>query len=300
MAYLFMIAMTLFTGASVLPLKQAARVVLQREPLTIPTLAQVAESPELVGKYLTAAAGGVMPLGASLIGAAFSGQPLMGPISANVLDNNPLVGAANNMIGAIKNVYESGDLVYPALDFARKQLWFTQPIVNTLMPGDAASREAKRAVRTGAVGMEVRESGGAPGQVKATPMTPIVRDAVAAIYENDDAKFQAAKQRGIDYLVGKGLSAKEAEKRFTASISGRDPFRSVLGTNPTEEQVSTIIGRSSPRQAATLQRAREGFSLRKKSKSKGLKLRSSSSGGRKASGLRRARKPARLRKSSLG
>lgn len=300
MAYLFMIAMTLFTGASVLPLKQAARVVLQREPLTSPTLAQVAESPELVGKYLTAAAGGVMPLGASLIGAAFSGQPLMGPISANVLDNNPLVGAANNMIGAIRNVYESGDLVYPALDFARKQLWFTQPIVNTLMPGDAASREAKRAVRTGAVGMEVRESGGAPSQVKATPMTPIVRDAVAAIYENDDAKFQAAKQRGIDYLVGKGLSAKEAEKRFTASISGRDPFRSVLGTNPTEEQVSTIIGRSSPRQAATLQRAREGFSLRKKSKSKGLKLRSSSSGGRKASGLRRARKPARLRKSSLG
>jgi hypothetical protein len=297
MAYLFMLAMTLATGALVLPLKQAARALLQREPLTSPTIAQVAENPELVGRYLTAAAGGVMPLGASLVGAAFSGQPIMGPISANVLENNPVIGAANNIIGAAKGAYESGDLVYPALDFARKQLWFTQPVINSMMPGDAASREARRAVRTGAVGMEVRESGGAPATIKSTPMTPIVRDAVAAIYEKDDAKFQAAKQRGIDYLVGKGLSAKEAEKRFNASISGRDPFRSVLGTNPTEEQVSTIIGRSSPGQRTTLRRAREGFSLRKKSKGRGLKLRKGRSG---SSRLRRARKPARLRKSSAG
>ena len=300
MSYLFYIAMTLFTGVAALNVKQLARVYLQKEPLTGPTILQVAENPELVGKYLTAAAGGVMSQGATLVGALLSGQPLVPAMSANLLDNNAVVGAANNIITAAKSAYESGDLVYPALDFARKQAWFTQPIINTLMPGDVASREAKRAVRTGAVGMEVRESGGAPASIKATPMTPIVRDAVAAIYEKDDAKFQAAKQRGIDYLVGKGLSTKEAEKRFNASISGRDPFRSVLGTNPTEEQVSTIIGRSSPGQRATLTRAREGFSLRKKSKSKGLKLRSSSSRGRKASGLRRARKPARLRKSSLG
>ena len=300
MSYLFYIAMTLFTGVVALNFKQLARVYLQKEPLTGPTILQVAENPELVGKYLTAAAGGVMSQGATLVGALLSGQPLAPAISANMLDNNPVIGAANNVIGAAKSAYESGDLVYPALDFARKQVWFSQPLINTLMPGDAASREAKRAVRTGAVGMEVRESGGAPAQVKSTPMTPIVRDAVAAIYEKDDAKFQAAKQRGIDYLVGRGLSTKEAEKRFNASISGREPFRSVLGTNPTEEQVSTIIGRSSPGQRTTLRRAREGFSLRKKSKSKGLKLRSSSSRGRKASGLRRARKPARLRKSSLG
>ena len=300
MSYLLYVAMTLFTGVLALQAKQLAKTYLQKEPLTGPTIFQVAENPELVGKYLTAAAGGVMSQGATLVGALLSGQPLIPAVSANMLDNNAIVGAANNIIGAAKSAYESGDLVYPALDFARKQLWFTQPIVNTLMPGDADSREAKRAVRTGAVGMEVRESGGAPATVKSTPMTPIVRDAVAAIYEKDDAKFQAAKQRGIDYLVGKGLSTKEAEKRFNASISGREPFRSVLGTNPTEEQVSTIIGRSSPGQRATLTRAREGFSLRKKSKSKGLKLRSSSSRGRKASGLRRARKPARLRKSSLG
>jgi hypothetical protein len=287
-AYLFLLAMTLATGAFVLPFKQAARTVIQNEPLTSPTVTQVAENPELLGKYLTAAAGGVMPMGASLVGALTSGQPLMGPITANVLENNPLVGAANNLIGAATQAYQSGDVTYPALDWARKQVWFSQPLINALLPGEAMAREAKRAVRTGAVGMEVRESGGAPAQTRSTPMTPIIRDAVAALYEGDDAKFQAAKQRALNFFTDKGLDAKEAEARFNSSISGRDPFRSVLGRNPTEEEMGAIMARATPSQRATLSRARSGFSLRKKRS--GLRIRSSK--------RRPSRRRVRLRKPS--
>lgn len=287
-AYLFLLAMTLATGAFVLPFKQAARTVIQNEPLTSPTVTQVAENPELLGKYLTAAAGGVMPMGASLVGALTSGQPLMGPITANVLENNPLVGAANNLIGAATQAYQSGDVTYPALDWARKQVWFSQPLINALMPGEAMAREAKRAVRTGAVGMEVRESGGAPAQTRSTPMTPIIRDAVAALYEGDDAKFQAAKQRAMNFFTDKGLDSKEAEARFNSSISGRDPFRSVLGRNPTEEEMGAIMARATPSQRATLSRARSGFSLRKKRS--GLRIRSSK--------RRPSRRRVRLRKPS--
>lgn len=292
LAYLFLIAMTLFTGASVLPLKQLARAVFQQEPLTSPTIEQVAENPELMGKYLTAAAGGVMPIGATLVGAAMSGQPLMGPVSANVLENNPIIGAVNNLIGAGMATYQSGDPTYPALDWARKQFWFTQPFINALTPGDTAAREAKRAVRTGAVGMEVRETGGAPAAIKSTPMTPIIRDAVAALYEGDDEKFQELKQRAINQLMeSKGIDAKEAEKRFDSSVSGRDPFRSVLGRNPTDEEMETILARSTPAQRATLSRARSGFSLRKKGRRrKGLKLR--------GAGRRTSRRRVRLRRSS--
>jgi hypothetical protein len=288
-AYLFLLAMTLATGALVLPFKQAARTAIQNEPLTSPTITQVGENPELLGKYLTAAAGGVMPMGASLVGALTSGQPLMGPITANVLENNPLVGAANNLIGAATQAYQSGDVTYPALDWARKQVWFSQPLINALLPGEAMAREAKRAVRTGAVGMEVRESGGAPAQTRATPMTPIIRDAVAALYEGDDAKFQAAKQRALNFFTDKGLDAKEAEQRFNSSISGRDPFRSVLGRNPTEEEMGAIMARATPSQRATLSRARAGFSLRKR-KQGGLRIRSSR--------RRPARRRVRLRKQS--
>jgi hypothetical protein len=292
LAYLFLIAMTLFTGASVLPLKQLARAVFQQEPLTSPTIGQVAENPELMGKYLTAAAGGVMPIGATLVGAAMSGQPMMGPVSANVLENNPIIGAVNNLIGAGMATYQSGDPTYPALDWARKQFWFTQPFINALTPGDTAAREAKRAVRTGAVGMEVRETGGAPAAIKSTPMTPIIRDAVAALYEGDDAKFQELKQRAINQLMeSKGIDAKEAEKRFDSSVSGRDPFRSVLGRNPTDEEMETILARSTPAQRSTLSRARSGFSLRKKGRRrKGLKLR--------GAGRRTSRRRVRLRRSS--
>lgn len=292
LAFLFLMAMTLFTGALVLPLKQLAKSIFSSEPLTSPTVTQVAENPELIGRYLTAAAGGVMPIGATLVGAAMSGQPLMGPVSANVLENNPIIGAVNNLIGAGMATYQSGDPTYPALDWARKQFWFTQPFINALTPGDTAAREAKRAVRTGAVGMEVRETGGAPAAVKSTPMTPIIRDAVAALYEGDDAKFQELKQRAINQLMeSKGIDAKEAEKRFDSSVSGRDPFRSVLGRNPTDEEMETILARSTPAQRATLSRARSGFSLRKKGRRrKGLKLR--------GAGRRTSRRRVRLRRSS--
>lgn len=299
LAFLFLMAMTLFTGASVLPLKQLAKSIFSSEPLTSPTVTQVAENPELIGRYLTAAAGGVMSIGATLVGAAVSGQPLMGPVSANVLENNPIIGAVNNLIGAGMATYQSGDVVYPATDWARKQFWFTQGLINTLNPGDTAAREAKRAVRTGAVGMEVRETGGAPAAVKSTPMTPIIRDAVAALYEGDDAKYQAAKQRAINQLseglIAKGMTeseaTKEAEKRFDSSVSGRDPFRSVLGRNPTDEEMETILARSTPAQRATLSRARSGFSLRKKGRRrKGLKLR--------GAGRRTSRRRVRLRRSS--
>ena len=292
LAFLFLMAMTLFTGASVLPLKQLAKSIFSSEPLTSPTVTQVAENPELIGRYLTAAAGGVMSIGATLVGAAVSGQPLMGPVSANVLENNPIIGAVNNLIGAGMAAYQSGDVVYPATDWARKQFWFTQGLINTLNPGDTAAREAKRAVRTGAVGMEVRETGGAPAAIKSTPMTPIIRDAVAALYEGDDAKFQELKQRAINQLMeSKGIDAKEAEKRFDSSVSGRDPFRSVLGRNPTDEEMETILARSTPAQRATLSRARSGFSLRKKGRRrKGLKLR--------GAGRRTSRRRVRLRRSS--
>jgi len=299
LAFLFLMAMTLFTGASVLPLKQLAKSIFSSEPLTSPTVTQVAENPELIGRYLTAAAGGVMSIGATLVGAAVSGQPLMGPVSANVLENNPIIGAVNNLIGAGMAAYQSGDVVYPATDWARKQFWFTQGLINTLNPGDTAAREAKRAVRTGAVGMEVRETGGAPSSIKSTPMTPIIRDAVAALYEGDDEKFQAAKQRAINQLseglIAKGMTeseaTKEAEKRFNSSVSGRDPFRSVLGRNPTDEEMETILARSTPAQRSTLSRARSGFSLRKKGRRrKGLKLR--------GAGRRTSRRRVRLRRSS--
>ena len=292
LAFLFLMAMTLFTGASVLPLKQLAKSIFSSEPLTSPTVTQVAENPELIGRYLTAAAGGVMSIGATLVGAAVSGQPLMGPVSANVLENNPIIGAVNNLIGAGMAAYQSGDVVYPATDWARKQFWFTQGLINTLNPGDTAAREAKRAVRTGAVGMEVRETGGAPAAIKSTPMTPIIRDAVAALYEGDDEKFQELKQRAINQLMeSKGIDAKEAEKRFNSSVSGRDPFRSVLGRNPTDEEMETILARSTPAQRATLSRARSGFSLRKKGRRrKGLKLR--------GAGRRTSRRRVRLRRSS--
>jgi hypothetical protein len=279
LGYLFVLAMTLLAGSLALPIKQLARTLLQREPLTSPTIVQAFDSPEMAGKYLASAAMGVLPVGAAAVGMALTGNGVNGPITANFFDSNPIAGAANNLIQAATSAYQTKDITYPALDLARKTFWFSQPLINAAMPGDTMAREANRAVRTAATGLEIRpQSGGGMG--RSTPVTPFVRDAVAATYEGNAEAFAAAKQKAIDYYVSQGKTAKEAEARFNSSVSGRDPFRSVFGRTPTADETATVQRRLTSGQAETLSKAnfsrparlrktKGSVSLRKRRKSKG-------------------------------
>jgi hypothetical protein len=278
LAYLFVLAMTLLAGSLALPIKQLVRTLLQREPLTSPTIVQAFDSPEMAGKYLASAAMGVLPVGAAAVGMVLTGNGVNGPITANFFDSNPIAGAANNLIQAATSAYQTKDITYPALDLARKTFWFSQPLINAAMPGDTMAREANRAVRTAATGLETRpQSGGGMG--RSTPVTPFVRDAVAATYEGNAEAFAAAKQKAIDYYVSQGKTAKEAEARFNSSVSGRDPFRSVFGRTPTADETATIQRRLTSGQADTLSKAnfsrparlkktKGSVSLRKRRKSK--------------------------------
>ena len=139
--------------------------------------------------------------------------------------------------------------------------------------------------------MEVRPVGGGVG-ARETPTTPLVRDAVAALYEGDSAGYQKAREKFIAYQIGQGKTQKEAEKRFDSSVSGRDPLRSVLGRTPTEDEEATILRRLTPGQRATVSKARSLFRKPKK-----IGLGRAKTGRRVRLGRKRpARRRVRLRK----
>lgn len=232
-------------------------------PATTPNILQAIESPEMALRYLATSTAGVFPVAGQVVGELLGGTGISSPLNNNVLDNNPLAGFLASVLSTAQRTYQTGDLKYPLVDFTRKNFWPAGVMLNYAMPGDVEARGASRAVRMGAAGMEVRPVGGGIG-ARETPTTPLVRDAVAALYEGDTAGYQKAREKFIAYQVGQGKTQKEAEKRFDSSVSGRDPLRSVLGRTPTEDEEATIIRRLTPGQRSTVTKARSLFRKPKK------------------------------------
>lgn len=261
-------------------------------PATTPNILQAVDSPEMALRYLASSTAGVFPVGGEIAAELLGGSGISSPLNNNFLDNNPAAGFLASLLATGKRVYQTGDLKYPLVDFTRKNFWPAGVVLNYAMPGDVEARGAARAVRMGAAGMEVRPTGGGVG-ARETPATPLVRDAVAALYEGDSAAYQKARQKFIAYQIGQGKTQKEAEKRFESSVSGRDPLRSVLGRQPTADEEATILRRLTPGQRRTVTKAQSLFRKPKK-----VRLGGARKSRRIRLGRRRpARRSVRLRRS---
>ena len=259
---MMLVLTTILVGAFGKTLKDGWRY-LTGNPATTPNIFQAVDSPEMAMRYLAASTAGVLYFGGQIAGELMGGTGISSPLNNNLLDNNPAAGFIASAISTAQRTYQTGDLKYPLVDFARKNFWPAGVMLNYAMPGDVEARGATRAVRMGAVGMEVRPIGGGIG-ARETPTTPLVRDAVAALYEGNTAGYQKAREKFISYQIGQGKTQKEAEKRFDSSVSGRDPLRSVLGRTPTEDEEATIIRRLTPGQRSTVTKARSLFRKPKK------------------------------------
>jgi hypothetical protein len=262
------------------------------DPATTPNILQAVDSPEMAMRYMAASTAPVFPIGGQVIAEMMGGSGISSPLDNNVLDNNPPAQFLASMVQTGQRIYQTGDLKYPLVDFARKNFWPAGLVLNRVMEGDTEARAAKRAVRMAAAGMEVRPAGVGIGS-RETPITPITRNAIAALYEGDTGAFNTAREKAIAYYVGQGKTPKEAAKRFDSSVSGRDPLRSVLGRNPTEEEEATILRRLNPSQRRAVGKSRSLFRKPKKirlgrSKSRKVRL------GRK----RPARRSLRLRRAA--
>jgi len=252
----FLLAATMaFLGAVGLELKGAIKDWIEREPRTTPTIAQAGTDPEAALRYAAASITPFLhPTGTELVQSVVGGQTKSTPFDLS--QKVPMLGQATALARAVQTMVQTGDVVYPAVDFIRTAIPITKAAFNIAMPGDAARREAARAVRAAApVDIELKEFGGGVGG-KQTPMTPLIRSAINSAMEGDSEGYREAFDKAVAYQVSKGKTAQEAKKTVESAISAKDPIQSVVGRRLEPVDEARIISRMSSRQRSSFLRAR--------------------------------------------
>ena len=255
LAGLFLAGTMAFLGALGLELKGFIKDFIEREPRSTPTIAQAGTDPEAALRY---AASSIVPFlhptGTELIQAVVGGQTKSSPL--DLTQHVPMLGQATAFARAAQTMVQTGDVVYPAVDFIRTALPITKVAFNLAMPGDAARREAARAVRAAVPGdIELKEFGGGVGG-KQTPMTPLIRSAINSAMEGDGEGYREAFDKAVAYQVSKGKTADEAKKTVESAIAAKDPLQSVVGRKLEPVDEARIVSRMSGRQRSSFLRAR--------------------------------------------
>lgn len=241
-------------GATGLELKGIMKI-FEGDARTTPTLAQAGTDPEAALRYMAASITPFLhPTGTEVVQSLVGGQTQTTPF--DITQKVPVLGQATAFAKAAKTAWQTGDIGYPAADFLRNALPISKFVINALMPGDAARREAARAVRAAAPSdIELREFAGGLGG-RATPMTPLIRDAINSAMEGDTAGYNEAVERAVAYQMSTGKDRKAALKSVESVIAAKDPIQSVVGRTLTPQDENRLLSRMSTKQRRSFLRAR--------------------------------------------
>lgn len=241
-------------GATGLELKGIMKI-FEGDARTTPTLAQAGTDPEAALRYMAASITPFLhPTGTEVVQSVVGGQTQTTPF--DITQKVPVLGQATAFARAAKTAWQTGDIGYPTADFLRNALPISKFVINALMPGDAARREAARAVRAAAPSdIELREFAGGIGG-KATPMTPLIRDAINSAMEGDAAGYNEAVEKAVAYQMSTGKDRKAALRSVESAISAKDPIQSVVGRTLTPQDEGRLLSRMSTKQKRSFLRAR--------------------------------------------
>ena len=241
-------------GATGLELKGIMKI-FEGDARTTPTLAQAGTDPEAALRYMAASITPFLhPTGTEVVQSLVGGQTQTTPF--DITQKVPVLGQAAAFAKAAKTAWQTGDIGYPTADFLRNALPISKFVINALMPGDAARREAARAVRAAAPSdIELREFAGGLGG-KATPMTPLIRDAINSAMEGDTAGYNKAVEKAVAYQMSTGKDRKAALKSVESAIAAKDPIQSVVGRTLTPQDENRLLSRMSTKQRRSFLRAR--------------------------------------------
>lgn len=241
-------------GATGLELKGIMKI-FEGDARTTPTLTQAGTDPEAALRYMAASITPFLhPTGTEVVQSVVGGQTQTTPF--DITQKVPVLGQATAFAKAAKTAWQTGDIGYPTADFLRNALPISKFAINALMPGDAARREAARAVRAAAPSdIELREFAGGLGG-KATPMTPLIRDAINSAMEGDTAGYNEAVEKAVAYQMSTGKDRKAALKSVESAIAAKDPIQSVVGRTLTPQDENRLLSRMSTKQRRSFLRAR--------------------------------------------
>lgn len=241
-------------GATGLELKGIMKI-FEGDARTTPTLAQTGTDPEAALRYMAASITPFLhPTGTEVVQSMVGGQTQTTPF--DITQKVPVLGQATAFAKAARTAWQTGEIGYPTADFLRNALPISKFVINALMPGDAARREAARAVRAAAPSdIELREFAGGLGG-KSTPMTPLIRDAINSAMEGDASGYNEAVEKAVAYQMSTGKDRKAALKSVESAIAAKDPIQSVVGRKLTPQDENRLLSRMSTKQKRSFLRAR--------------------------------------------
>lgn len=212
------------------------------------------------GEYAATSMVSMIPYFGELVSRMFHGsanRPLFDP-TASI----PMAHFVNTGFNTLMRMWQTGDPYYPMIDFARQWSPGLRMSFNALglAESDRAGRNALRALSAAAPSsIEQRRPGGSRGAGTQTPMTPIVRDLVAAAYAGNEEQVAAKYQQAVEEKRRQGTP--DPEQAVLSQIQSQVPARRAFGRLPSEGELQLTIGRMSTPQRADYDRSVGAFDM---------------------------------------
>lgn len=177
----------------------------------------------------------------------------------------PGLGQIALVTDTAKRIFQTGDAYQPLLDLVRRTAPASEAVLNRL-PGQSdltAANNSVRALRSAIPeGLEARRSDGGALTVE-TPITPLIRQAVAAATAGDRQRFDQAVAQAVALKVQGGATASDARTAVDRSILAHDPVRTVYGKELTPEELTRATAGMTGPQLQAFQQGQSAFARAK-------------------------------------
>lgn len=238
----------------------ATKLITGRSPSRV-TAANVIADPDaaMLARYVGMALGNNLPYYGQVI-SQMLGNPGYGSKwdAANLI---PIAGLVRDVNTAITRTSQTGDPIFPAVDFLNRWLPPVSPVLRLLpdVEGDIEARNAARALRVVGPSEGMELAGGGGGQSVQTPASAAIRRLMSAAYRGDREGIQQAFDAAVREKTAQGSA--DPERAVLQSLASREPARMVFGRAITPAEEARLIGRMSGGQRASYSNAQDAFSL---------------------------------------
>lgn len=237
-----------------------AQLITGRSPSRV-TAENVIADPDaaMLARYVGMALGNNLPYYGQVISQVL-GNPGYGSKwdAANLI---PIAGLVRDVNTTITRIGQTGDPVFPAVDFLNRWLPPVSPVLRLLpgVEGDIEARNAARALRVvgPSAGMEL--AGGGGGQSVQTPASAAVRRLISAAYRGDQDGIRSAFEEAVREKTEQG--SPDPERAVMQSLASAVPARRVYGKSITPAEEAQLKGIMSSGQRAAYARGQDAFDL---------------------------------------
>lgn len=235
------------------------KVITGRAPSRV-TAANVLADPDaaILARYAGIALGNNFPYYGKVI-SEMLGNPGYGSWwdAANLI---PIAGLVRDSSIMVKRMGQTGDPVFPALDFLGRWMPPASPAIRLWpgMEGDIAVKNAARALRVvgPSQGMELAGGGGVYAQ---TPVTPEIRRLLSAAYSGDASGVEKAFAASVKAKTD--LGSPDPVRAVKQSLAAAIPARRVFGRAITEAEEQGLTRQMTAGQRESYAGAQSAFDL---------------------------------------